>query len=166
MSSGSPSTQSYERRKKSRRDVDAGEGGSRNPPPRGTSKRTVLRDFPRGRMHIDTEIEEVEEDPMESSDDESADDETYKMSPVPPSENSSEDDVESIESVLRRQVEEEDQEEMVEGTLNPRSRGRVPLNPSPTIRRPHKPLSYRVTSYKGKGTTKQVKRLRKIDPRS
>jgi hypothetical protein len=123
-------------------------------------------DFPRGRMHIDTEIEEVEEDPMETSDDESADDETYKMSPVPPSENSSEDDVESIESELRRQVKEEEQEEMVEGTLNPRSRGRAPFNPSPTIRRSHKPLSYHVTSYKGKGTMKQVKRLQKIDLRS
>jgi hypothetical protein len=148
------------------RDVDAGEVGSRNPPPRGTSKRKVLRDISRGRMHIDTEIEEVEKDPMETSDDESADDETYKMSPVPPSENCSEDDVESIDSELRRQVEEEEQEEMVEGTLNPRSRRRVPFNPSPTIRRSHKPLSYHVTSYKGKGTTKQVKRLRKIDPRS
>jgi hypothetical protein len=94
------------------------------------------------------------------------DDETYKMSPVPPSENSSEDDVESIESELRRQVEEEEQEEMVEGSLNPRSQGRVPFNPSPTIRRLHKPLSYYDTSYKGKGTTKQVKRLQKIDPRS
>jgi hypothetical protein len=166
MSSESPPTQFYERRKKSQHDVDAGEGGSRNPPPQGTSKRTVLRDFPRGRMHIDTEIEEVEEDPMETSDDESTDDETYKMSLVPPSENSSEDDVESIESELRRQVEEEEQEEMVEGTLNPRSRGRVPFNPSPTIRRPHKPLSYHVTNYKGKGTTKQVKRLQKIDPGS
>jgi hypothetical protein len=117
-------------------------------------------------MHIDMEIEEVEEDPMETNDDESTDDETYKMSPVPPSENSSENDVESIESELRRQVEEEEQEEMVEGTLNPRSRGRVPFNPSPTIRRPHKPLSYHIRSYKGKGTMKQVKRLRKIDPRS
>jgi hypothetical protein len=44
-------------------------------------------------MHIDTEIEEVEEDPLKTSDDESADNETYKMSSVPPSENSSEDDV-------------------------------------------------------------------------
>jgi hypothetical protein len=166
MSSGSPPTQFYERRKKSRRDVNTGEGGSRNPPPQRTSKRTVLRDFPRGRMHIDTEIEEVEEDPMETSDDESADDETCKMSPIPPSENSSEDDVESIESELRRQVEKEEQEEMVEGTLNPRSRGRVPFNHSPTIRRLYKPLSYHVTSYKVNGTTKQVKRLRKIDPRS
>jgi hypothetical protein len=117
-------------------------------------------------MHIDTEIEEVEEDPMETSDNESADDKTYKISLVPPSENSSEDNVDSIESELRRQFQEEEQEEMVEGTLNPRSRGRVTFNPSPTIRRPHKPLSYHVTSYRGKGTTKQVKRLRKIDPRS
>jgi hypothetical protein len=50
MSSGCPPTQFYERRKKSRRGVDAGEGGSRNPPPQRTSKRTVLGDFPRGRM--------------------------------------------------------------------------------------------------------------------
>jgi hypothetical protein len=39
---------------------------------------------------------------LETSDDESADDETYKMSPVPPFENSSEDDIESIESELKR----------------------------------------------------------------
>jgi hypothetical protein len=154
MSSGSPPTQFYERWKKSRCDVDAGEGRSRNPPPQRTFRRTLLRDFSRGHMHIDTEIEEVEEDPMETSDDESADDETYKMSPVPPSKNSSEDDVESIESELRRHVEEEEHEEMVEGTLNPRSWGRVPFNPSSTIRRPHKSLSYHVTSYKGKGTMK------------
>jgi hypothetical protein len=38
----------------------------------------------------------------ETSDDDSADEKTYKMSPVPPSENSSEDNVESIESELRR----------------------------------------------------------------
>jgi hypothetical protein len=126
----------------------------------------VHRDFPSGHMHIDMESEEVEEDPMETSDDESVNDKTYKMSLVPPSKNSSEDDVESIESELRRHVEEEELEEMVEGTLNPRSQGRVPCNPSPTIRRLHKPLSYHVTSYKGKGTTKQVKRLQKIDPRS
>jgi hypothetical protein len=74
MSSKSPPNQFYERRKKSRRDVDAGEGGSRNPPPQRTSKRTLLRDFPGGRMHIDTEIKEVEEDHMETSDDESIDD--------------------------------------------------------------------------------------------
>jgi hypothetical protein len=55
---------------------------------------------------------------------------------------------------------------MVEGTLNPRSRGRVSFNPSLTIRRPHKTLSYHVTSYREKWTTKQVKGLWKIDPRS
>jgi hypothetical protein len=121
MSFGSPPTQFYERRKKIRCDVNIGEGGSRNPPPQRTSKRTVLRDFPRDRMHIDTEIEEVEEDPMETSDDEFTDDETYKMSPVPPSENSSEDNVKSIKSELRRRIQEEEQEEMVEGTLNPKS---------------------------------------------
>jgi hypothetical protein len=121
MSSGSPPTQFYEREKKSQRDVNASEGGSRNPPPQKTSKRTVLRDFPRGRMHINMEIEEVEEDPMETSDNESTDDETYKISLVPPSEKSPEDDVESIESELRGKVEEEEQEEMVEGTPNPKS---------------------------------------------
>jgi hypothetical protein len=108
MSSGSPPTQFYEGRKKSRHDVDACEGESRNPPPQRTSKMIMLRNFSRGRMHIDTEIEEVEEDPMETSDDEFADDETYKMSLVPLSGNNSEDDVESIESELRRQVEKEE----------------------------------------------------------
>jgi hypothetical protein len=48
--------------KKSQHDVDAGEGCSRNPPPQRHSKTTMHRDFPRGHMHIDTEIEEVEED--------------------------------------------------------------------------------------------------------
>jgi hypothetical protein len=38
-------------------------------------------------MHIDTEIEEVEEDRMETSDDE-----TYKMSPMPALEKSTEED--------------------------------------------------------------------------
>jgi hypothetical protein len=46
----------------------------------------VRRDFPRGRMQIDTEIEEVEEDRTEISDDEYADDETYRMSPMQASE--------------------------------------------------------------------------------
>jgi hypothetical protein len=57
------------------------------------------------------------------------------------------------------QFEEEEQEEMVEGPLNPRSQRKDFFNPSPTIRRPQKPLSYNVTSYRGKGTTKQVKKL-------
>jgi hypothetical protein len=43
-------------------------------------------------MHIDTKIEEVEEDHMETSEDEFVDDETYKMSPMPASENSTEED--------------------------------------------------------------------------
>jgi hypothetical protein len=55
---------------------------------------------------------------------------------------------------------------VVEGSLNPRSQRKAPFNPSPTIRRTHKPLSYNVTSYRGKATTKQVKKLQKIDPRS
>jgi hypothetical protein len=45
---------------------------------------------------------------MKTSGDEFVDDETYKISLVPSSENSSEDDVESIESELRRQDEEEE----------------------------------------------------------
>jgi hypothetical protein len=71
-----------------------------------------------------------------------------------------------VESGLRREAEEEGQEGMIEGTLNPQSQRKAPFNPSPTIWSLHKPLSYQVTSYKGKGETKQVKKLQKIDPRS
>jgi hypothetical protein len=131
MSSGSPPTQFYERRKKSRCDVDAREGGSSNPPPQRQSKRKVHRDFPRGRMHIDTEIEEVEGDPIESSADESAKDQTYKISPMAQSENNDEDEIESHDSGVRDEA--EDEERMVEGTFNPRSRRRDPFHPSPTI---------------------------------
>jgi hypothetical protein len=67
-------------------------------------------------MHIDTKIEE--ENPMDTSDDESAEDETYRMSPVPPFENSAKDEIESNDSGARHDAEEED-EGMVEGTLNP-----------------------------------------------
>jgi hypothetical protein len=72
MSSRSPPTQFYERRKKSQCDVDVGEGSSRNPP--RAAKKIVHMDFPRGRMLIVMEIEEVEEDPIESSVDESTED--------------------------------------------------------------------------------------------
>jgi AraC-like DNA-binding protein len=65
---------------------------------------------------------------------------------------------------VRNEVEKE--EGMVEGILNPRSRRRAPFNPSPTIHSLHKPLSYHVTSYKGKRATKQVKKLQKVDPMS
>jgi hypothetical protein len=102
MLSGRPSTHFYERIKKSRSDIDTGEGGSSNPPPRRATKRTVHRDFPRARMRIDTEIEEEEENHMETSDDESTDDKTYRMPPIPPSENSAEDDAESVDSELGR----------------------------------------------------------------
>jgi hypothetical protein len=47
---------------------------------------------------------------------------------------------------------------MVEGNPNPQSRQRDPFDPSPTIRVPHKSLRYVVSSYKGKGTTKKVKK--------
>jgi hypothetical protein len=56
-------------------------------------------------MRIDTEIEE--ENPMDTSDDESIEDETYSMSPVPPSENNVEDEIESNDSRVRHEVEEE-----------------------------------------------------------
>jgi hypothetical protein len=120
---GSPPTQFYERRKKSQRDVDTGEGSSRNPQPGTSTKRTVHMDYPRGHMHIDTKIEEVEEDCMETSEDESADDETYKMSPMPTSENSAEEDDEGdgSEEGQEDEVENEEEEGMIEGTLNPRS---------------------------------------------
>jgi hypothetical protein len=155
LSEGS-SPHHLEGRKKSRCDVDVGEGGSRSRQPQRQYKRIMHRNFSRGDMHIDTEIEE--ENPMETSDDVSAEDETYRMSPVPPSENSAEDEIESGESGVRHEVEEEE-EGLVEGTLNSQSRRRALLHPSPTICSPHKPLSYHVTSYKGKGATKQVKKL-------
>jgi hypothetical protein len=121
--SGGPPTQYYERRKKSRCDVNAGEGSSRNPPPQRQSKRTVHMDFPRGCMHIDTEIEKVEEDRMDTSEDEYADDETYKISPMSASENSAEEDDEhdGSEEGQEDEVENEEEEGMIEGTLNPQS---------------------------------------------
>jgi hypothetical protein len=105
-------------------------------------------------MHIDTKIEE--EEPMETSDDESTKDETYKMSAMPAFENS---DDESNDSEAEHEAVEEEEEGRVEGTLNPRSRRRDPFHPSPTIRVPHNSLRFIVTSYKGKGATKQVKKL-------
>jgi hypothetical protein len=62
----------------------------------------------------------VEENPTNTSDDESAEDETYRMSLMPPSKNSTEDEIESNDSEVRQEAEEEE-EGMVEGTLNPRS---------------------------------------------
>jgi hypothetical protein len=80
------------------------------------------------------------------------------MSPVPPSENGAEDEIESNDNGVRHEAEEEE-EGMVEGTLNLRSRRWAPFNPSLTIQSLHKPLSYHAMSYKGKGATKQVKKL-------
>jgi hypothetical protein len=159
MSSGSPPTQFYERRKKSRRGVDTGEGGSSNPLLPRSTKRTAHRDHPKGHMHIDTEIEEVEEDPMETSDNKSIEDETYRVSPVPPSENNTEEDNESNGSGARGEVENEEEEGMAKGTLNPKSHKRGPFDLSPTIRIPHKSLQYVVANYKGKGAVKKVKKL-------
>jgi hypothetical protein len=74
------------------------------------------------------------------------------------------DDANEIEDELRRQVEKAE-EEGSKGIANPLQRGRIPFHPKPTIRRPHKPLSYSAICYRGKGITKEVKRLQKIDPR-
>jgi hypothetical protein len=124
----------------------------------------VHRDHPRGHLHIDTEIEVIEEDPMETSDDESVEDKTYRMSLMPPSENSAEEDDESNDTwVGHKAVEEEGR---FERTLNPYSHRKDPFHPSPTICFPHKSLRYVVANYKGKGATKKVKKLQKFDPRS
>jgi hypothetical protein len=117
--SGSPPTKFCERRKKSRCDVDVGEGSSRISQPGTSTKRIVHRDFPRGRMHIDTEIEEVEEDHIEISDDESTDDETYRMSPMQAFENSAKEDEDNSSEERHDSAAEEEEEGMVEGTLNP-----------------------------------------------
>jgi hypothetical protein len=58
MSSGRPSTQYYEWRKKRCHDVDVGEGSSRDVPLRRSAREAAHRDLPRGHMHIDTDIEE------------------------------------------------------------------------------------------------------------
>jgi hypothetical protein len=116
---GTSPTQFYERIKKSQCDVDVSEGSSSNPPPKRQSKRIVHRNFPRDRMHIDTEIEEVEEDRIETSDDESADDETNKMSPMQAFENSDEEDEDNGSEERHESVAEEEEEGMVEETLNP-----------------------------------------------
>jgi hypothetical protein len=171
LSSERPSIQYYEKRKKSRQDVDAGEGSSRNPPLWRSTRAATHRDLPRGSMDIDLEIEE-EEHIVESSDDDDVEDENYRISPraaresvLDDDEDENMDDVNEIEDELRRQVEEEE-EEGAKGIANPQQRGRIPFYPKPTIRRPHKPLSYSAICYRGKGTTKEVKKLWKIDPRS
>jgi hypothetical protein len=171
MSSRRPSIQYYEKRKKSRQDVDADEGSSKNPPLRRLTRAAAHRDLPRGSMDNNLEIEE-EEHIVESSDDDDVEHENYRISPratresvLDDDEDENMDDANEIEDELRRQVEEEE-EEGAEGIANPQQRGRIPFHPKPTIRRSHKPLSYSVIYYRGKGTTKEVKRLRKIDPRS
>jgi hypothetical protein len=170
MSSGRPNIQYYEKRKKSHRDVDAGEGSSRNPPLRRSTRAVAHRDLPRGSMHIDLEIEEGEHI-VESSDDDDVEDESYMISPraaresvLDDDEDENMDDANEIEDELRRQVDEEE-EEGAKRIANPQQRGRISFHPKPTIRRPHKPLSNNAICYRGKGTIKEVKRLQKIDPR-
>jgi hypothetical protein len=164
MSSERPSIQYYEKRKKSRRDVDAGDGSSRNPPLRRSTREAAHRDLSWGSMHIDLEIKE-EEHIVESSDDDDVEDESYMISPsatresvLNDDEDENMDDSNEIEDELRRQVDEEE-EEGAEEIANTQQRGRIPFHPKPTIRRPHKPLSYNAICYRGKGTTKEVKRL-------
>jgi hypothetical protein len=61
MSSEDSSPQCIERRNKCRHD----EGSSRNAPPHISSRAPVIRDYPRGRMNISSEIEgEEEEEPQ------------------------------------------------------------------------------------------------------
>jgi hypothetical protein len=122
-------------------------------------------------MDIDLEIEE-EEHIVESSDDDDVEDVSYMISPraaresvLDDDEDENMDDANEIKDDLRREVEEEE-EEGAKGIANLQQRGRIPFHPKPTIRRPHKPLSYNVICYRGKGTMKEVKRLQKIDPRS
>jgi hypothetical protein len=114
-------------------------------------------------MDIDLEIEE-EQHIVESSDDDDVEDENYMISPRAARESVLDDDVDrnmddanEIEDELRRQVEEEE-EEGAEAIANPQQRGMISFHPKPTIRRSYKPLSYSAICYKGKGTTKEVKR--------
>jgi hypothetical protein len=124
MSSERPSIQYYEKRKKSRRDVDAGEGSSRNPPLWRSTRAAAHRDLPRGSMDTDLKIGE-EEHIVESSDDDDVEDENYRISPrvaresvLDDDEDENIDDANNIEDELRRQVEEEE-EEGAEGIGNP-----------------------------------------------
>jgi hypothetical protein len=165
MSSRRPSTQYYERRKKSHRDVNVGEGSSKDVPLRKSTRVVADRNLPRGHMHIDTKIEEDNKHIISSSED----DEKCRISPRAAREavlNDDEDEnMEDVEDEPIRQDEEEEQEG-AEGFANPQQRGRIPFPRKQSIRRPHKPLNYSVVSYQGKGTTKEVKILWKIDPRS
>jgi hypothetical protein len=168
MSFGGQSSQYYERRKKSCCDVVASEGSSSDVPLRRSTREDEHRDLPRGHMHIDSEIEE--EHIVESSDDDDVEDENYQISPriargVVLDEEDDEymDDAAEIEDEFRRQVEEE---EMEERWIRSQRNAKIPFRPKPTLRRAHKPLSYNVINYKGKGTTKEVKMPRKIHPRS
>jgi hypothetical protein len=124
MSSGRPNIQYYEKRKKSRRDVDAGEGSSRNPPLRRSTRGAAHRDLPMSSMDIDLGIKE-EEHIVESSDDDDVEDENYRISPraaresvLDDDEDENMDDANEIEDELRRQVEEEE-EEAAKGIANP-----------------------------------------------
>jgi hypothetical protein len=170
MSSERPSTQYYERRKKIYWDVDADEGSSRDVPLWRSKRAGTHWDLPLGRMDIDLEIEE-EEHIVESSYDDDVKDQNYRISPrvargvvLDDDEDENKDDVNGIEDDVRGRVEQED-EKGAEGNASPQQRGRILFHFKPSIRRPHKTLSYNTKCYRGKGTTKEVKRLQKIDPR-
>jgi hypothetical protein len=121
-------------------------------------------------MDINMENKEEEEEHIVlSSEDDDAEDDNYQISPRTtrgPALDDDNDDMEKdddVEDELRRQVEEEEPEER---RIHSQRNVKIPFCPRPTLRRAHKPYSYNVINYKGKGTTKEVKRLRKIDPRS
>jgi hypothetical protein len=97
-------------------------------------------------LHIDTEIEEQEEHIVSSSEDDDVKDETYRISPRAARGAAFDDDEdEGMEDLEDEQ--EEVEEQGAKGTANPQQRGRVPFPHKPTIRRPHKPLSYNVICY-------------------
>jgi hypothetical protein len=166
-SSRRPSTKYYERRRKSHRDVDVGEVSSRDPPLQRSTRETTHNNLPRDCMDIDLEIEE-EEPLVESSDDDNVEYENYRISHraarrvVLEGDDEDMDDADDVEDELRK-VEEE---EMEERGIHPQATAKIPFRPKPILRRAHKPLSYNAISYKGKGTMKEVKGIRKIDTRS
>jgi hypothetical protein len=98
-------------------------------------------------------------------------DENYMISPrvargvvLDDDEDENMDDANGIKDDLRRQVEQEE-EKGAKGNASPQQRGMIQFHLKPTIRRLHKTLSYNAKCYRGKGTTKEVKRLWKTDPR-
>jgi hypothetical protein len=118
-------------------------------------------------MYIVTEIEEEEEHIVTSSEHDDVEDENYQISPraARGAVFDDDEDEEMDDEPIRQEEYEDEEEEGTKVVANPQRGGRVPFPHKPTIRKPHKPLSYNAKCYRGKGTTKEVTRLRKIDPR-